>query len=107
MSQFDDRERAEEKRFQLNQEQEFKALARRARLVGEWAATMMGLSAEDGAAYAKSVVLADLEEAGEEDLFRKVRADIDTKGVAISDHQIRAKMAEALEEARAQIKAAS
>jgi hypothetical protein len=104
MTQFDDRERAEEKRFQLNQEQEFKAQARRARLVGEWAASMMGLSDAEVAAYAKSVVMADLEEAGEEDLFRKIRADIDAKKVAISDHQIRARMAEALDEARAQIK---
>ncbi|MGE0829482.1 MAG: DUF1476 domain-containing protein, partial [Hyphomonadaceae bacterium] len=87
--------------------QEFKAQARRARLVGEWAASMMGLSGDDVAAYAKTVVMADLEEAGEEDLFRKIRADIDAKGVAISDHQIRARMSEALDEARAQIKASS
>lgn len=107
MTQFDDRERAEEKRYQLNQEQEFKAQARRARLVGEWAGTMMGQSAEDVVAYGKSVVMADLEEAGEEDLFRKIRADLTEKGVAISDHQVRAKMAEALDEARAQIKAGS
>jgi hypothetical protein len=105
MSNFDERERAEEKRFQLSQEQEFKAQARRARLVGEWAATMMGMNAEEAAAYAKTVVLADLEEAGEEDLFRKIRADIDAHNVAISDHQIRTRMAEALEEARAQVKA--
>jgi hypothetical protein len=107
MTQFDDRERAEEKRFQLSQEQEFKAQARRARLVGEWAASMMGLSDAEIAAYAKSVVMADLEEAGEEDLFRKIRADIDARQVAISDHQIRARMAEALDEARAQVKAES
>jgi hypothetical protein len=105
MSTFDERQRAEEKRYELNQEQEFKAQARRARLVGEWAATMMGMNADDAAEYAKSVVLADLEEAGEEDLFRKIRADIDAHDVAISDHQIRARMAEALEEARAQVKA--
>ncbi|MBL8550278.1 MAG: DUF1476 domain-containing protein [Hyphomonadaceae bacterium] len=107
MSSFDDRERAEEKRFQLSQEQEFKAQARRARLVGEWAATMMGLSGDEVAAYAKTVVIADLEEAGEEDLFRKIRTDIDARGVAISDHQIRTRMAEALDEARAQIRAGS
>jgi len=104
MTQFDDRERAEEKRFQLNQEQEFKAQARRARLVGEWAASMMGMNQDEIAAYAKSVVMADLEEVGEEDLFRKIRADIDAKQVAISDHQIRARMSEALDEARAQIR---
>lgn len=107
MNNFKDRERGEEKRFQLDQEQEFKAQARRARLVGEWAGTMMGLEGDALTDYAKSVVMADLEEAGEEDLYRKIRADIDAKGVAISDHQIRAKMEEALGEARQQIKAAS
>lgn len=105
MSQFDDRERAEEKKFQLDQELEFKAQARRAKLVGLWVAGLMGLT--DGAAedYAKSVVIADLEEAGVEDLFRKVRADLDMHAVQLSDHQIRAKMEECLAEARAQIKA--
>lgn len=105
MANFKDRERGEEKRFQLDQEQEFKAQARRARLVGEWAGGMMGLQGDELTDYAKSVVMADLEEAGEEDLFRKIRADIDAKGVAISDHQIRVRMEETLTEARAQIKA--
>jgi hypothetical protein len=105
MSSFDDRERGEEKKFQLDQELEFKAQARRAKLVGLWAAGLMGLSGEDADAYAKSVVVADLEEAGTEDLFRKVRGDLDMHAVQLSDHQIRAKMDEALAEARAQIKA--
>lgn len=105
MSQFDDRERAEEKKFQLDQELEFKAHARRAKLVGLWVAGLMGLT--DGAAedYAKSVVLADLEQAGVDDLFRKVRADLDMHSVQLSDHQIHAKMDECLVEARAQLKA--
>ena len=105
MSQFNDRERAEEKKFQLDQEQEFKAQARRAKLVGLWAAKLMGL--EDAAAddYAKSVVMADLEEAGVEDLFRKIRGDLDMHSVQLSDHQLRAKMEEALNEARASVKA--
>lgn len=105
MSQFNDRERAEEKKFQLDQELEFKAQARRAKLVGLWAAKLMGL--EDTAAedYAKSVVMADLEEAGVEDLFRKIRGDLDMHSVQLSDHQLRAKMEEALNEARASVKA--
>ncbi|MBN8607670.1 MAG: DUF1476 domain-containing protein [Caulobacterales bacterium] len=105
MSQFNDRERAEEKKFQLDQELEFKAQARRAKLVGLWAAKLMGL--EDAAAedYAKSVVMADLEEAGVEDLFRKIRGDLDMHSVQLSDHQLRAKMEEALNEARASVKA--
>ncbi|MBY0564581.1 MAG: DUF1476 domain-containing protein [Hyphomonadaceae bacterium] len=105
MGQFDDRERAEEKKFQLDQELEFKAQARRAKLVGLWAAGLMGLADEAAESYAKSVVMADLEEAGAEDLFRKIRADLDMHAVKLSDHQIRAKMDEAMAEARASLKA--
>ncbi|MGH6952042.1 MAG: DUF1476 domain-containing protein [Vitreimonas sp.] len=105
MSSFDDRERAHEKKFQLDQELEFKAQARRAKLVGLWAAGLMGLADEAAENYAKSVVVADLEEAGTEDLFRKIRADLDMHAVQLSDHQIRAKMDEALAEARASVQA--
>jgi hypothetical protein len=104
MSQFDDRKRGQEVKFQLDQELEFKAQARRAKLVGLWAANLMGLSGEEAEAYAKSVVVADLEEAGTEDLFRKIRGDLDLHAVQLSDHQIRAKMDEALAEARASVK---
>jgi hypothetical protein len=104
MSDFDDRKRVQETKFQLDQEAEFKAQARRAKLVGLWAAGLMGKPADEAAEYAKSVVLADLEENGEEDLFRKIRQDFDKAGVAQSDHQIRAHMADLLNEARAQIK---
>lgn len=100
MSDFDDRRRGQEAKFQLDQELEFKAQARRAKLVGLWAAGLMGLSGEEAEAYAKSVVVADLEEAGTEDLFRKIRGDLDLHAVQLSDHQIRAKMDEALAEAR-------
>jgi hypothetical protein len=105
MNEFDDRGRAQERKFELDQELEFKAQARRARLVGRWAAQHMGLSAEEADAYSKTVVLADLEEAGEEDLFRKIRADLDASGAAVSDHQLRTHMAELLLEARAQVQA--
>ncbi len=104
MSDFDDRRRGQETKFQLDQELEFKAQARRAKLVGLWAAGLMGLSGEEADAYAKSVVIADLEEAGIEDLFRKIRADLDGAAVQLSDHQIRAKMDEALEEARESVR---
>lgn len=105
MSQFDDRERAEEAKFQLGQELEFKAQARRAKLVGVWAAGLMGLADDAAEGYAKSVVIADLEEAGVEDLFKKIRADLDMHSVQLSDHQIRAKMEECLIEARKQVQA--
>ena|ERR1700755_2604277 len=105
MAEFDDRERAEEKKFQLEQEAEFKAQARRAKLVGLWTAGLIGLTGAAAEDYAKSVVIADMEEAGVEDLFRKLRADLDMHAVKLSDHQIRAKMDECLAEARAQIRA--
>jgi hypothetical protein len=105
MAEFDDRERAEEAKFKLDQELEFKAQARRAKLVGLWAAELMGLSGAPADDYAKSVVMADMEEAGSEDIFRKIRADLDLQSVQLSDHQIRAKMEECLAVARDQIKA--
>jgi hypothetical protein len=104
MSEFDDRKRAQEKKFELDQEAEFRAQARRAKLTGLWAAGLMGMTGDPAEAYAKSVVLADLEEAGAEDLFRKIKADLDAKGVAPSEHVIRAKMDELLAEARQQIR---
>jgi hypothetical protein len=104
MSDFDDRRRGQETKFQLDQELEFKAQARRAKLVGLWAAGLMGLSGAEADAYAKSVVIADLEEAGVEDLFRKIRTDLDQSAVQLSDHQIRAKMEEALSEARESVR---
>lgn len=105
MSGFDDRERAQEKKFELDQELEFKAVARRNKLLGLWAAGLMGKSGEAADAYAKTVVMADFEEAGDDDVFRKIRGDLDASNVAQSDHQIRARMAELLDEARAQVKA--
>jgi hypothetical protein len=105
MGQFDERERAHEKKFELDQEREFRAQARRAKLSGLWAAGLMGLSGDAAEGYAKSVVLADLEEAGEEDLFRKIRQDLDAKGIGQTDNQIRNKITELLDVARAQIKA--
>jgi hypothetical protein len=105
MADFNDRERSEETKFKLDQELEFKAQARRAKLVGLWVAELMGLSGAAADDYAKSVVMADMEEAGSEDIFRKVRADLDLQSVQLSDHQIRAKMEECLAVAREQIKA--
>lgn len=103
MSTFDDRERAEEARFALTEEQQFKVMNRRNKLLGLWAASLMGMSEDDAEAYAKTVVLSDLEEAGDEDVFRKVRADLDTAGKDTSDAAIREQMAVLLPEARAQI----
>jgi hypothetical protein len=105
MTTFDKREEGFEKRFALDEEQRFKAHARRNKLLGMWAAGKLGLAGADADAYAKEVVVADFEEAGDDDVFRKIRKDFDARGVAESDHQIRRTMAEMMEKAVAQIKA--
>ena len=99
MSDFKDREKAFENKFAHDQELEFKAQARRNKLLGLWAAELMGLGGEEADVYAKEVVKADLEEAGDEDVFRKIRGDFDARGVEQSDHQ----MEQLLEDARQQI----
>ena len=103
MSSFDDREKAYEKKFAHDEELKFKATARRNKLLGRWAAEKMGLTGDDVDSYAKGVVLADLEEPGEEDVFRKVRQDFDEKGIEQSDHQIRRTMEELMIKAAEQI----
>ncbi|MEH6696846.1 MAG: DUF1476 domain-containing protein [Hyphomonas sp.] len=103
MSSFDDRERAEEAKYALDQETHFKVLARRNKLLGLWAADLMGLIDGDAEAYAKTVVLSDLEEAGEEDVFRKVRGDFDAAGIDRTDARIREQMAQLMPVAREQI----
>jgi hypothetical protein len=104
MTTFDKREEGFEKKFAHDEELRFKANARRNRLLGQWAAEKMGLSGEEAAAYAKEVVMSDFDEAGEEDVFRKVRKDFDDKGVNQSDHQIRRTMVDLMEKAIAEIK---
>lgn len=103
MTSFKDRERGEEAKYALDQDTEFKVMARRNKLLGLWAADLMGLTGSDAEAYAKTVILSDLEEAGDEDVFRKVRADLEAKGVDRSDTRIREHMAELLPVAREQI----
>lgn len=100
MSTFDDRENAFENKYAHDAEIQFKAEARRNKLLGLWAAGLMGKSDDAAAEYAKEVVKADFEEAGHEDVVRKVSGDLDGKA---SDDEIRAKMAELLVEAKAQI----
>ncbi len=106
MSTFDKRQEGFEKKFALDEEQKFKATARRNRKLGAWVAEKIGLSGAEAEAYAKSVVAADFEEAGDDDVFRKVRGDLDAKGQqGVSDADIRAKMDTLLAEAAAEIKA--
>jgi hypothetical protein len=103
MTSFDDREKAYEKKFAHDAELKFKASARRNKLLGLWAAEKMGMTGDDVEHYAKGVVLADLEEPGDEDVFRKVRSDFDDAGIDQSDHQIRRTMEELMDKAVSQI----
>ena len=105
MTTFDKREEGFEKQFAHDEELRFKAMARRNRLLGLWAAEKLGLSGPEAAAYAKDVVMADFEEPGVNDVFRKIRKDFDAKGVTESDHQIRRTMDQLLDQAIAQVKA--
>jgi hypothetical protein len=100
---FDDRQKSEEARFAHDSELKFRAEARRNKLLGLWAAEMAGLSGEAAQAYATEVVAADFEEAGDEDVFRKVAGDLKARGVAVDDATIRAKMAELVGVARQQL----
>jgi hypothetical protein len=94
MTTFDNREKAFESKFARDEELRFKAGARRNKLLGMWAAEKLGLSGEKAAEYAVSVVRADFEKPGEEDVFEKIRADFDAAGIAQSDTQIRTAMNE-------------
>ena len=105
MTTFDKREEGFEKKFALDEEQKFKALARRNRMLGMWAAEQLGISGDAAANYAKEVVAADFEEAGDDDVLRKVEGDFAAKGVKLDGAAIRAKMTELLAEAVAQVKA--
>ena len=105
MTTFDKREEGFEKKFALDEEQKFKAMARRNRLLGLWAAEKLGLSGEEANAYAKDVVAADFEEAGDNDVLHKVLKDLTAKGNAITEAELRAKMDELMAQAIAQVKA--
>jgi hypothetical protein len=105
MTTFDDRKEGFERKFAHDEELLFKANARRNKLLGMWAAEKLGLSGAEAEAYAKSVVMADFQEAGDDDVFRKVRADFDAKSVDQSDHQIRRAMDELMATAVEQIQA--
>ncbi|SPU55826.1 Uncharacterized conserved protein [Brevundimonas vesicularis] len=105
MTTFDDREKAFEAKYALDQEQEFKAIARRNRMLGLWAAEKMGLSSESGDQYAAAVVRADFEQPGDEDVFRKVAGDFKASGLSVSEGEIRSKIDELASIAREQIRA--
>ena len=103
MTTFEDREKTFEKKFAHDTEMQFKAEARRNKLLGLWAAEKMGLSGDAAEAYAKSVVVEDLKEKGDDDVFRKVSADLESKGVSIPEGELRNRMRDLLAEAKVQL----
>lgn len=103
MSGFKTREESFEARFAHDETLKFKIVARRNKLLGLWAAGLLGLSEDAAASYAQEIVKADLAEPGDEDVFAKIRKDFDAKGVQQSDHQIRRVMSEMLEQAIPQV----
>jgi hypothetical protein len=105
MSGFDKREEGFEKKYAHDEELRFKAMARRNKMLGQWAADKLGIIGADADSYAKAVVIADFDEPGDNDVFRKVRADFDAKGVKISDEEIHAAMNDLLAKAVEEIKA--
>ena len=107
MTTFDERKNAFEKKFAHDQELKFRAEARRNKMLGEWAAEKLGLTGAEVEDYVKAVRKADLQEKGDDDVFRKIRADFDAKGVTISDDDLREKMQEFLANAVSQLEAGS
>jgi hypothetical protein len=105
MTNFDKREEGFEKQFAHDEELKFKATARRDKLLGLWAAEKLGLTGAAAEAYAKEVVIADIEATGDHDMFGKIRQDLDAKGVSVSDHQIRRTMDDLMARAISEIKA--
>lgn len=103
MSSFDDRAKGFESKFAHDSEMQFKAEARRNKLLGLWTAEKMGVSGDAAEAYAKEVVAADFEEAGDEDVYRKVSGDLSSKGIEVAESEIREQMTTLMAEAKAQL----
>jgi hypothetical protein len=105
MTTLDKREEGFEKKYALDEEQKFKAQARRNKLLGLWVADKLGMSGEQASAYAREVVAADFEEAGAGGVVRKVMGDLTARGIAMSEAELRAKMDELMALAVMQVKA--
>ena len=103
MSGFDDREKGFEAKYKRDQEFDFKVQARRNKLLGLWAAELMGIGGDDAEAYAKEVVVSDFDEPGDDDVLRKVLGDFQGKGTDMDERQLRKKMDELMDTARQQL----
>lgn len=102
---FSDREKSFEAKHKMDEEQLFKAQSRRDKLLGQWAAEKMGMSGAEVDAYAKTVVIADLEEPGDEDVIRKVMADFATHGTSVSEDELRVELERLMSVAMEEVKA--
>ena len=105
MTTFDKREEGFEKKYAVDEEQKFKAMARRNKLLGLWVAGQLGLAGDAATAYAREVVAADFEQPGDNDVVHKVTRDLAAGGVALTEPQLRAKMDELMAQAIMQVKA--
>ncbi|MBN9075550.1 MAG: hypothetical protein BGN87_16440 [Rhizobiales bacterium 65-79] len=103
MASMDDREKGFERKFAFDEELRFKATARRNKLFGLWVAEKLGKSGADAEAYAKAVVIADLAEAGDQDIIRKVQKDLDGAGISLSDGELKLRLIDLMAEALRQI----
>lgn len=103
MTTFDKREKSFEAKYAHDQETLFKIGARRNKLLGQWMAGELGLDGADAEAYAKAVIISDFEKPGDEDVFEKVWADVQSKGLSLSEDQVRKQMKDLLETARDQV----
>jgi hypothetical protein len=104
MSSFDERESSFENKFKHDKELEFKATARRNKLLGLWAANLLGIHGAEAETYAKSVVKADMEKPGDQDVVDKILGDFKQRGVDMSEHRLRKQMTELMTAAVGQIK---
>ncbi len=103
MSTFDKREKSYEAKFAHDQETLFKIGARRNKLLGQWMAEHLGMEGADAEAYAKAVIISDFEKPGDEDVFEKVWADVQSKGLSLTEEVVRKQMKDLLEVAREQV----
>ncbi len=104
MTTFEDREQSFERKFAHDEELRFKAMVRRDKLIGLWAAAEMGLEGEAAEAYAKEVIAADFEKVGDDDVIEKLRRDFTARGIEMSEHRLRRQLSHFMDKARLQIR---
>ena len=104
MSKFEEREKSFEKKFQMDEELQFKIAARRNKYLGEWASSMLGKNEEDKKNYIQEIIRSDLEEAGQEDVFRKIKKDFQAASISVEEKEIRDQMEKAFLRAKEDFK---